>query len=57
MLKVNVGDDFNIVLREHDIELCEHVAGNKRLDHLTKVLFLKKLYYANHFAIFSSLFQ
>lgn len=32
VLKVNVGDDFNVALREHDIELCEHVAGNKRLD-------------------------
>lgn len=36
MLQVNVGEDFNPALRERDIELCEPVAGNKRLDHLTK---------------------
>lgn len=36
VLKLKVGNDFNVTLREHD--LCEHVAGNKRLDHLTKVL-------------------
>lgn len=38
VLKLKVGNDFNVTLREHDFELCEHVAGNKRLDHLTKVL-------------------
>lgn len=62
VLEVNVGEDFNAALREHDIDLCKPVAGNKRLDHLTKDFclfgFLKKnLYDANYFPIFSSMFQ
>lgn len=38
VLKVNVGHDFNVVLREYDTELCEHDPVNIRLEHLTKVL-------------------
>lgn len=38
VLKVNIGHDFNVALREHDIKLCECDLVNKRLEHLTKVL-------------------
>lgn len=37
-VKVNVGHDFNVTLREHDTELCERDPVNKRLEHLEKVL-------------------
>lgn len=38
VLKVNVGHDFNVALREHDPKLCEFDLVNKKLEHLTKVL-------------------
>lgn len=49
VLKVNVGDGFTIASRDHDSKLCEHVAGCKRLDHLTRVLLFKKKKQPNTF--------
>lgn len=42
VLKVNVGHDFNVALREHDTGLCECDSVSGRLEHLTNILGLKK---------------
>lgn len=45
VLKVNVGHDFNVALREHDTGLCERDSVSRRLEHLTNILGLKKQCY------------